>query len=216
VLPEWKRRRATGGGALLDLGAHHLDLLRFLLGREIAGVRASIASRTTEQDTALLELEFDDGVLGHCFFGLGSAETDHIEVHGEAARLSVARFSSLDVDIVDNPGSGGGALARALRRAGALRHGVRALRARHAPLREPGYAILLDRFVGAARAALPGRDDGDGRTGGGRPGVALPTDTPDIADGFACTAIIAAAEQSLRTGRMEAPAAGAHGQAVPR
>jgi predicted dehydrogenase len=187
-LPEWKQQRASGGGALLDLGAHHIDLIRFLTDREITGVRATIRSRCTEHDTALLELELDGGAGAHAFFSLASAESEHVEVHGEAARLSVSRFTSLDVDVIDNPGDGGGVLARGLFRAGALRHVGRALRARRAPLREPGYALLLDRFITAARTGT------------------VAADIPDIADGFACAAVIAAAEQSAVSGRMEAPA----------
>ena len=34
TMPDWKRRRGSGGGALLDLASHHVDLLRwFLAGR---------------------------------------------------------------------------------------------------------------------------------------------------------------------------------------
>jgi predicted dehydrogenase len=105
-LSPWRQQRRTGGGALLDLGVHHIDLIRFLTGAEIAGVRATITSRKSEQDTALLELQLENGVGVHAFFSLAAAETDHVEVHGEAARLSVARFTSLDVHVVDNPGRG--------------------------------------------------------------------------------------------------------------
>ena len=78
-------------------------------------------------------------------------------------------------------------VGRVLRRAGALRYLARAVEARRSPLREPGYAVLLDRFV---RAGLTGD---------------RPTDVPDFTDGFAATAVVAAAELSLATGLMETP-----------
>jgi predicted dehydrogenase len=183
----WREHRTMGGGALLDLGVHHIDLIRFLTGAEIIGVRATISSRKSEHDTALVELQLENGAGVHAFFSLAAAETDHVEVHGDAARLAVARFTSLDVHIVDNPGLGSGALGSALRRVSALQHLPRMLAARRAPLREPGYEILLDRFVRAARSG------------------STPVDAPDIADGFACAAVVAAAEASLLTGRVEKP-----------
>jgi myo-inositol 2-dehydrogenase / D-chiro-inositol 1-dehydrogenase len=185
--PEWKQQRASGGGVLLDLGVHHIDLIRFLTGREITGVRASVSSRMSDQDTALLELQLEGGIGAHAFFSLAAAEGDHVDVHGDVARLAVARYTSLDVQITDNPGRGFGVVGRALRSAGAIRHLGRALKARRAPLREPGYAFLLDRFI---RAGLTG---------------VAPLDVPDLADGFAATAVVTAAELSLTTGQMETP-----------
>jgi predicted dehydrogenase len=188
-LPAWKRQRASGGGVLLDLGVHHIDLIRFLTGREITGVRASVLSRMSEQDTALLELQLEGGIGAHAFFSLAAAEGDQVEVHGDVARLSVARYTSLDVRITDNPGRGFGVVGRVLRRAAAVRYLARAVEARRSPLREPGYAVLLDRFI---RAGLTG---------------VAPLDVPDIADGFAATAVVVAAELSLATGQMETPTA---------
>lgn len=189
TLPDWKQQRASGGGVLLDLGVHHIDLIRYLTGREITGVRASVSSRVSDQDTVLLELQLEGGIGAHAFFSLAAAEGDHVAVHGDVARLAVARYTSLDVQITDNPGRGFGVVGRALRGAGALRHLGRAMTARRAPLREPGYALLLDRFV---RAGLTG---------------VAPIDAPDFADGFAATAVVVAAELSLATGQMETPAA---------
>lgn len=189
TLPAWKRERSSGGGALLDLAVHHIDLIRFLTGREITGVRASVSSQASEDDTALLELQLDGGIGAHAFFSLAGAEGDHVEVHGDLARMSVARYASLDVEIVDNPGRGAGAAGRALRRLGALRHLPRAIAARRSPLREPGYAVLIDRFIQAVRTG------------------STPANAPSIVDGFAATAVVAAAELSLTTGLMEKPVA---------
>ena len=187
-LPDWKHQRASGGGVLLDLGVHHIDLIRFLTGRDITGVRASVSSRQSDQDTALLELQLEGGIGAHAFFSLAAAEGDHVEVHGDLARLAVDRYTSLDVQIIDNPGRGFGVAGRVLRRVSAIQHLGRALKARRAPLREPGYAFLLDRFI---RAGLTG---------------VAPLDVPDLADGFQATAVVAAAELSLLTGQMETPA----------
>lgn len=188
TLPSWKQRRASGGGALLDLGVHHIDLVRFLTGREITGVRASVSSQISEQDTALVELQLEGGVGAHIFSSLASAEGDHVEVHGDLARLSVARYESLDVHVIDNPGRGMGVAGRALRRLAAVQHLPRAVAVRRSPLREPGYAVLLERFIRACQS----------------PSMAL--NTPGMEDGFAAAAAVAAAELSVTTGQMERPA----------
>ena len=184
-LPAWKRRRSTGGGVLLDLASHHVDLVRFLFEREVAAVRATIQSRHSEQDTATLELELAGGVLVQSFFSLAAAERDHVEVYGEQARLSVSRFSSLDVDVRSNPGSHLRSLGDLLRRGATLRRVGSAIVARRAPLRDPGYGRALANFVAAA---------------GGAP---LPPESADVTDGMACLAVLEAAERSAACGRRE-------------
>lgn len=179
-LPEWKRCRATGGGALLDLGAHHIDLMRFLFSREPVSVHATLESRATEEDTALLELELDGGPHVQGFYSLASAEQDHVEVHGDQARLAVSRFTSLDVQVKDNPGGSAGPVQGLTRQAGALRHLPEAWRARRAPLREPGFGRALDAFIAAVRTGH------------------LVEGAADLDDGYACLAIIDAAERAAR------------------
>lgn len=184
----WRQSRATGGGALLELASHHVDLLRFLFAREVARVSATILSRHTEDDTALLELDLEHGPRAHLFVSLAASELEQVEVHGERARLSVSRFTSLDVAVTDNPSNFFGTLERIARSAGALRGLGSAVRARRAPLREPGYALALDHFIGAVQQ-----------------GNRKATPAPDLADGYACLAVIDAAERSSRTGASTVP-----------
>jgi len=112
----WRLRRASaGGGALYDLGAHALDLVRHLLG-EIAGVHASLqtlierrprsASDATPapvdvDDLALLQLRLQDGTLGTVEvsrFGTGSVNDLRLEVFGERGAL---RFALEDPNWLD-------------------------------------------------------------------------------------------------------------------
>lgn len=182
-VPEWKRQRASGGGVLLDLASHHVDLIQFLTGLEVERVHATVLSRVTEHDTALLELGLDSGAQVQSFFSLAASEQDRVEVYGDRARLTVSRFSSLTVDIADNPSGPGGALRRLGRRAGNLRHLPSALRARRAPMGDPGYAAALMHFIDAAR----GRPVSHGRAA-------------DMMDGLRCLKILDAAERSAQSG----------------
>ncbi len=61
-------RRRAGGGAVLDMGIHALDLTRFLLGEEIESIWASIATLAhpiEAEDAAVLCLQLTGGALGY-------------------------------------------------------------------------------------------------------------------------------------------------------
>lgn len=51
-LPVWKQTRQNGGGALLDLASHHIDLIPFLFEGEIVDVSAKMRSERSEGDSA--------------------------------------------------------------------------------------------------------------------------------------------------------------------
>jgi predicted dehydrogenase len=91
-LPAWKQHRETGGGVLLDLASHHIDLLRWYLRDEVWVVVASLTSDATEHDGAQLDLAFEKGVRAQCYFSFGSGMADHLELFGEAGTLRVDRY----------------------------------------------------------------------------------------------------------------------------
>jgi predicted dehydrogenase len=181
VLTAWREKRRTGGGVLLDLAAHHIDLVRFLLGHEVVRVTARIRSVRHNDDAAVLDMELESGLSAQSFFTSGSIEENRVEVFGRAGKLSVDHYASLDVcmtrarrryaDHVDMLRRGLGTFGRA----------GYAIRKRRAVLREPSYALAMAHYVSAART---GRFEG-----------------PDILDGYACAAVIEAAEESARRGR---------------
>jgi myo-inositol 2-dehydrogenase / D-chiro-inositol 1-dehydrogenase len=91
-LPDWKQA-AEGGGALADLAPHHVDLGRFLLGREVVEVsEASVRSRRSTDDEAALTLRFEDGILLRSRFSFGEPRQDRFEVSGARGRLAVDRL----------------------------------------------------------------------------------------------------------------------------
>jgi predicted dehydrogenase len=89
AMPGWKRRRATGGGVLLDLASHHIDLMRWFLDDEISSVHASLQSEVTEHDSAQVELSTQGGVEVQSWFSCRSALSDWIEFAGERGTLRV-------------------------------------------------------------------------------------------------------------------------------
>jgi predicted dehydrogenase len=93
TMPEWRRQRASGGGVLLDLASHHLDLLRWFLRDEVETVAASLGSQITEQDTAQLALTMRGGVEVQSFFSFRSGLADYLEFMGERGTLRVDRHA---------------------------------------------------------------------------------------------------------------------------
>jgi predicted dehydrogenase len=95
AMPEWKRRRESGGGALLDLGSHHVDLLRWLLDDEVATVEASVSSSRTEHDSATLALAMRNGVRAQMYVSFCAGPTDFLELIGDTGTLRVDRHRVL-------------------------------------------------------------------------------------------------------------------------
>jgi len=67
-------KERSGGGILIWLGCHYIDLIRFILRREVVAVSAMTAQLTEAdsdvEDVASVSLELEDGVVGtlHCAY----------------------------------------------------------------------------------------------------------------------------------------------------
>lgn len=178
-LPGWKRRRRTGGGALLDLAVHHLDLAAHLTDRRVVEVAAHVRSVATDGDTAALTLTLEGGLDAQVLASSSSRQTDAVEVLGDRATLWFDRFRSDRVEIAPAVhGDDRRARARAGRReaGGALRRVVRTV----APAPEISYAASLGAFLRAAAAGIQPR--------------------PSIADGVRIARLVDAAERSVAAG----------------
>ncbi|MDA1178219.1 MAG: Gfo/Idh/MocA family oxidoreductase, partial [Planctomycetota bacterium] len=99
ALPAWKRRRATGGGALLDLASHHFDLICWLVNSSPLSISCTLRSTYSEDDTAMVQLEFENGVVAQIMASLCAGDNDRLEIYGTAGRLVVDRYRSDRVEI---------------------------------------------------------------------------------------------------------------------
>jgi len=179
-LPEWKRSRDTGGGVLLDLASHHVDLVQHLLGDPVVRVYATTRSLRGEGDHAAVQLELASGAMAQIFVSLGTVDENRMEIVGTAGKLVMDRTELLRPDHV--PATQRGARVRRLRRA------LTALEPRlvlRSPGVEPSFDAALRAFVWSA--------SGNAFAG------------PDIADGAANLAVIEAAERSAASGAAVAP-----------
>ena len=178
-MPGWKQRRGSGGGVLLDLASHHVDLVRFWFSEEVHEVRANITSQRVEADTATLELRLANGLLVQSFFSTSSVDDDRFEIYGRNSKLSIDRYNSWAVEITPskrNP-TRIHRFSRAMTRFPRSRFAIRKFLGKG---REPSFAAALKHFVTAAQNGQQVR--------------------PNLEDGFHSLAVIIAAEESARTG----------------
>lgn len=175
TLPAWKTSRASGGGVLLDLASHHVDLLRFLFEEEVAEVTAEQWSEQTEHDSATLFLRLTSGLAVQSFFSHRAGAEDRIEVYGRLGKLALDRYTSADIEIT-SPGFEYGRLPQLKRELQHLIRGIR--RVIHSP-GEPSFQVALATFIEACR----------GKT----------TQYPDLEDGYRSLSVIEAAEHSATT-----------------
>jgi myo-inositol 2-dehydrogenase / D-chiro-inositol 1-dehydrogenase len=178
-VPEWKQRRASGGGALLDLASHHVDLVRFWFDQRPLEVHATIKSERVEADTATLELRLANGLVIQSFFSMSSVDDDRFEIYGRNGKLSLDRYNSWAVQITSLTRSPP-AFHRFSQAVAWLPRSRFAISKLFAQANEPSFTAALAHFVTAAR--------------NGRPA------SPDFDDGFQSLAVIIAAEESARTG----------------
>jgi predicted dehydrogenase len=159
-MPEWRRRRESGGGVMLDLAIHHFDLIPWLVGGRIEAAEATIASEQTEQDQAWVRVQLEAGAVVHSFFSYRAARADTILLVGEEGTLRIDRYAAaLDVQV------GRGALAAVRRRRVGLTPGLVDWRLRRVirPADEPSYRRALSAWLGAVRGGaqrLPTLEDG--------------------------------------------------------
>lgn len=121
TLPEWRRHRAQGGGALVEIAIEHLDLWRYLLDTEIDEIFALSVDGRWEDEAAVLSGRMASGVLASAVLSERTNHDVEIEICGKAGRLRVAciRFEGLEYYSTNTmpsaPGARLGRLAHFLR-----------------------------------------------------------------------------------------------------
>ena len=172
----WRDSNASGGGVLLDLATHHIDLIRFLTCDEVQSVSAVIESRRSESDFATIEMTLALQTTASITCSYADHFGDTVSVRGEQGTVRVDRARSWDVEFIppgrEMPGS-----RKRLPTLNQLRHVVRKLRS---PFHEPSFETALSAFVAAIR-------------GGGE-------FTPDLDDGIAALRVAEAARASAESG----------------
>lgn len=158
----WRVSAAAGGGALLELASHHIDLMRFIFDTEVAAVSASRWSNRGEDEAAMLQMRLENGIHAQTLVSYGTREEDSFEIYCSEGKLAVNRYDSLIVDRSPPYATGGltYSLNRFKRELSALGYGMEK---RRAAGNEPSYAQSLGQFLTESRDSVhgnPNLDDG--------------------------------------------------------
>lgn len=179
-LADWKRRRAGGGGVLLDLASHQFDLVGHLLDRPIESVQCLLEDRVSEGDTALASLRLAGGIVANVFTALSSIDRYVVEVTGSDGQIRFDRYRDSQLRFVPARRS----FSRSARLTGllaAVASWPRSARDALFPPREHSYFGALAAFVESVRSGLPAR--------------------VDLVEGLQILAVVEAAERSARNRR---------------
>jgi predicted dehydrogenase len=152
----WKTTRATGGGALVEIAVHHLDMVRFLLGTEFDWIHAASRNGTREDEAAVLAARMLNGVLVTGEFSERSPHEIEVVVSGKAGwlRVDCLKFDGLEsrgyYDVPGQPSVRIRSLATFVRN---LPEGMRTMQ------RGGDYRISYEEswrhFVGCVRQGIP-------------------------------------------------------------
>ncbi len=112
VAPEWRTRRAQGGGVLFELGIHHFDLWRFLLSTEVEEVVAVSRSGECDDDTVAVAARLASGALATSMFSQRTDEANELEIAGRAGRLTLSCYDFDGLAFTPAPGAPGSVGAR--------------------------------------------------------------------------------------------------------
>ncbi len=155
----WRASTATGGGTLLDLASHHVDLAGHLLEERVERVRCVTGSVRVEEDTASVSLDFREGVNAQIqVTSAGGANENRLTLIGSEGVLDVDLLDARPALVRRRPGR----MERIRRSVSALR-GLHPARLMRSPGREPSFEAALGMFLdGIVKEEEIGPDPADG------------------------------------------------------
>jgi len=176
-MPEWRKSRARGGGVMLELASHHIDLFRWLLGDEVSRVEARIESEISDADLAWMRLWMRGGVQVSSFFSFRTGLADWIEIFGAHGSLTIDRARpTAELHVARRFGYG----TRRHRTMPRLANFEWRMKRLASPSFDPSRRRALEVFVNLV----------DGGTSA----------APTLEDGMRSLAVVLAAEESARSG----------------
>ncbi|MCM0646929.1 Gfo/Idh/MocA family oxidoreductase [Clostridium swellfunianum] len=103
----WRTKAASGGGALLDLGIHLIDIIHFTMG-EVEKVKAEsrifFEDRTSVDEISNCELHLENGIRGNLEVSRVFADKEEsttFVVYGTKGSLRMTSADSMNIEIYD-------------------------------------------------------------------------------------------------------------------
>lgn len=112
VIPEWRKNRERGGGAIFDLAIHHFDLLRYLFGAEAEVIYTESISGDIQDEAAVVSLRMTNGVLSSSVFSFRSAHCNEVEIFGDSGSLKLSLYDINGLEIRPSAIPPGGLISR--------------------------------------------------------------------------------------------------------
>jgi len=154
----WRLSPSTGGGALLELVSHHVDLIRHIFGSEIVSVSARTWSNRGNDESAALDFTLSNGMHVQTLAGYGTIEEDRFEVYGTEGKLTVNRYDSLVVERTGPFATGG--LSSAMRRLKSeIANAGYGIAKRRAPGQEPSFSASIANFLESVSTGIQSSPD---------------------------------------------------------
>lgn len=91
-MPAWRRLEATGGGALFEIGIHHIDACAFLLEDKIDNVQMLARSGACDDESVSLLARTNGGVLISSSFSQVTAQLNEFRIVGDRGVLSFSLY----------------------------------------------------------------------------------------------------------------------------
>ena len=177
TLPNWKKSRTSGGGVLLDLASHHIDLARYLFDTEVETISAMTTTHEAEGDNAVVMLKLANGILMQSLLSMNTVQQHQWTIYGREATLNIDLARPLRIEKQEASWDRA-RLKRTLKNLQALTPREVLLH----PGYEPSFGLALGAFVDSLRT--------------GR----LTENAPTIEDGYRSLQAILAAEAAAAEG----------------
>ena len=91
-VPSWRHKRELGGSALFEVGIHHFDLWKYLIGEAIEEISASAKVSEGIERSVVVNARSKSGVPISALFSDWTADSNEVEIYGDKGVITLAIY----------------------------------------------------------------------------------------------------------------------------